>query len=119
MRFEMLELALELSLTAIRKVSFFPLAFASHHPPTTTGGVTSRTGPSQNGHVDMAAVHALRPAPRRDERAYAERPVQARDGAPSRPAPGSFEWRSESTKTEPSTVSGIMILFLFFFSTVI
>ena len=113
MRFEMLELALELMLSTIRKVSFFllPIILSPHTigTPTPTGGVASRTGTAQNGNVDLAAVHAHRPAPRRDERADAEQPVQARDGAPSGPAPGSFEWRAESAKTEPSTVPGIVI----------
>jgi hypothetical protein len=33
------------------------------------GRVASRTGPTQNSHVDVATVYAYRPAPRRDERA--------------------------------------------------
>jgi hypothetical protein len=111
MRFEMLELALELTLSTIRKVSL-SFSLPSYRPLLrSAGGVASLTGPAQNGHVDLAAVHAHRPTSRRDERANAERPVQARDGATSGPAPRSFEWRAESAKTEPSTVSGIVIFF--------
>jgi hypothetical protein len=61
----------------------------------------------------MVAVHTHRPTTRRDERTGAERPIQARNGAPSGSAPGSFEWRAESAKTEPSTVPGIVIFFFF------
>jgi hypothetical protein len=104
-----------------------PVISSPHTPdtPITTGGVASLTRPAQNGYVDLAAIHAHRPAPCRDERAHAGRPVQARDGAPSGSAPGSFKWRAESAKVEPSTVSGIVIFLsrtflcccLFFLST--
>src|SRR6266404_5571545 len=62
----------------------------------------------------MAAVHAHRPAPHRDERTDAERPVQARDGSSSGSAPGSLEWCTASAKTEPSTVSRTVIYIYLF-----
>ena len=111
MRFEMLELALELTLSLVHKVRFYPDFSCGEltKSVSSAGRVASRSGPTQNCHVDLATLHTYRSASRRDEGADAERFVQASDKPSSGFASGGFERGSESEKIKPSLVSGIVI----------
>ena len=89
MRFELLELALELTLSLIHKVRFSPPK-RNHVLPSrdlSAGRVASRPGPTKNSHVDVATLHPYRPATRRDEREDAERPIQTGNNSSSGFAP--------------------------------
>lgn len=60
MRFELLELALELTLSLVHKVRFYILISFSRGELTKVcraGRVASRAGPTQNCHVYMVTLH--------------------------------------------------------------